>query len=1002
MDVKRLERRNSSADIIRILAVFFVMSIHFLYHTYNHNPAIGGTDGFYQLKINGYGPIDGIVKYFQEGNPALLEGPKFFLMIMMRTLFTTCVPLFILLTGYFMSKKTLSRSYYKGIRKTLIIFVLASVACFFFKSVHNTKEAQDAFYAADFGKMFDALYQTGKFGLKDYLLGIFDFSAANYSWYVEMYIGLFLIAPFLNLAYNKLGSKRKKQVLVATCVFLTILPTLLNIFEFGAGDWWLNPVKDGHYQKLIPAFWMSAYPIAYYFTGAYIREYGIKLKTRSMLPLFAITLVLFALFNWYRSYGDKYVSGTWTYWYGFQPYVLSCMLFTMLMRVKANNWHPVVRTAMWKVADLTYGMYLLSYIFDILIYTQVTKNVISIYDKLPYYFLCVPLCFVLSLIASIIVNLAAKGIIILYEKIKTFILTHREAADKLKRQDIIFILLMIGALLFALWKVRYGFGGNDEPFYLTIPHRLTKGDALFRDEWNLAQMCSFLQLPFTWVYTLITGGTDGIILAARVFYVFVHAGACVLIYTRLRKYGYVAMIGTVLFFVYTPYNIMALGYDSMGVGLVALGGVLLATADYQKKLWIILSGACFAGAVLCCPYLAVGYALYLVCMLVHLLVKKKNWRFVLNSDMFSLRTFLFFTVGVGIMAVLFLLFTLPRVGFDGLSENLPLMLQDPEHQPVTFGDRFGKYFEAIFKMQPLFKLAVYAYCIMAVVMLIDRKRRLHRSVYLIVTVGIVIFTDMLLTADLTTKTYNAIMFPLLFLGITSYVLCQNKPRELFAGVFVLGILYSFCVFYTSNQGFYVISMAFAAVNVASIVFTAQLIREMNASPDNVTYAVWLKRLSFALIALTLAIQANFQLYVKAHHVFWDNEPKKLTVELTEGPAAGIYTDQSKAQVYNDIYTDISRYWEMEDKNLLVLSERTWIYLAADKPYGTFSAWLSGEKPNSIQRLKDFYAINPDKTPEYIYVPSASKWDMPWLLNELGQLGYAANPTQAGYALERVQ
>ena len=39
MDIKRLERRDSSMDLIRIVAVFLVMSVHFLYHTYTNNPA---------------------------------------------------------------------------------------------------------------------------------------------------------------------------------------------------------------------------------------------------------------------------------------------------------------------------------------------------------------------------------------------------------------------------------------------------------------------------------------------------------------------------------------------------------------------------------------------------------------------------------------------------------------------------------------------------------------------------------------------------------------------------------------------------------------------------------------------------------------------------------------------------------------------------------------------------------------------------------------------------
>ena len=997
MNLKRLENRNTSADIVRIVAVFLVMSVHFLFHTYNYNPAVGGTDGFYHLTVEGLGPIEGIVQAAQTGDADLLYGPLYYLMILMKTLFSACVPLFMILTGYLMCGKTLSKKYYRGIRKTIIVFILASIACMFFKSIHDVKAAKDAFYAGDFSTMFEAIHATGKYELKHYIMSIFDFSGANYSWYVEMYIGLFLIAPFLNLAYNKLETKRRKQVLVATCVFLMILPTLFNIFKFDNGDWWMQPSSNNAYQKIIPAFWLPAYPIAYYFTGAYIREYGVKLKTRSMLPLFFITLILFTIFDFYRSYGTKFQSGVWIYWYGFQPYIIAAMLFVMLIRIRSNNWHPAVRTVLWKVSDLTFGMYLLSFIFDKLIYTELNKNVLSIFDKLPYYFVTVPLCFLCSLLASIVVNLIAKGIIILYEKIKVFAIKQRERADKQKWQDVLFITLLLGAAIFAFWKVRYGFGGNDESFYLTIPHRLLKGDALFRDEWHLSQMCSILLLPFTWVYTTIAGSTDGIILAARVFYVIIHGSATILIYIKLRKYGYISVFAGVLFFLYTPYDIMALSYDSMGVGLVALAGVLIGTANYEKKLQIIFSGLCFAGAVLCSPYLAVAYIVYMLCVLIHLPLKKKKLNFVLCSDMFSLRTFLFFTLGAGILAVIFLLFTLPRVGIDGLQENLPLMFKDPEHPPTKFVDKAPKYFEAIFKMEPNFKFAVYSYCAMALAMIIDRKRRLHRSVYLIITTGIVMFTYILIVPRLHSHTYNAVMFPPIFLGITSYVLCKNKPRELFAGLFVLGIIYSFCVFYSSNQYFYVISMAFAAVNLASFVFLGQLIREMRETPDNITYALWVKRFSFACVALVMVLQGCFQIYSKTHHCFWDGDPDKLKTEITEGPAAGLVTDPIKAQQYNEIYADMTMYYEVPDDNLLVLSERTWTYLAADMPYGTYSAWLSGEKPNSINRLKEFYEINPDKKPVYIYVPNNSKWDMNWLLPELMSFGYTYEPKNAGYS-----
>ena len=148
-------------------------------------------------------------------------------------------------------------------------------------------------------------------------------------------------------------------------------------------------------------------------------------------------------------------------------------------------------------------------------------------------------------------------------------------------------------------------------------------------------------------------------LASRFAYIAVHLIVSVVIYIRLRRFGYGAVISSVLFFVYTPYDIMALSYNTMGLDLVALSGVLMATADYTKKASVITAGLCFAGAVLCNPYMAAAYIIFALCVIVHLVLKKlgktKN---IFAGDYFSIRTFLWFTLGAGILAVLFLVFLL--------------------------------------------------------------------------------------------------------------------------------------------------------------------------------------------------------------------------------------------------------------------------------------------------------------------------------------------------------
>ena len=948
MDIKKIQSRNSAMDIIRIVAVFTVLSVHFFLH-----------NGFYSQ---------------------IVEGVEMYIMVTMRTLFSVCVPMFIVLTGYLMSKKTLSKKYYFGIVKTLIVFVLATIACMVFKMIYD----HEVYSFLDF--IFDTL----------------DFTGANYSWYIEMYIGLFLLAPFLNLAYNKLGSQKHKMVLVSTMILLTVIPNMFNIFNFESASWWADPKSSDTFASLVPDWWMGFYPITYYFTGCYIREYGLKLKTRTLLIIFAISLILFSSFNFYRSYGTTFKSGVYVYWYGFEPYFLTVFLFTLLSRIKTDNFNTGIKYLLWKVSDLALGIYLLSFIFDSIVYPILNKAVPTMTERLPFYLFTVPIVFICSALSSAIINFIAKYIIILFNKIVAFIKEQRQKPDKKKWQDILFITLMIGGLVFAFWKCFYGFGGNDEAFYLTVPHRLTLGDAFISDEWHLSQLSGFLTLPFTWLYTTIMGTTEGIILAARFAYIIFHAVISVIIYIRLRKYGYISVFACSLFFIYTPYNIMAMSYNTMGLDLVTLSGVVMGTAGYKKKLPLILSGITFAGAVLCCPYLAFAYVLYGLCVIIHTLIKNKEIKFVLKSELFAGKTFLFFSIGIFVLAALFLIFALSRVSIGEIIEYFPYLMTDPEHPPIAIGTRFSSYFKAIFECHSHFKIAIYSYLAMIAVMIFDRNRKLHRSVYLVVTTAIVIFCYILFIPQLTSVNYNAIMFPMIFIGITSYILCNKKPRELFASLFILSIIYTFAICFSSNQYFYVISMVMTAGNIASYIFLSQLIREMRIYEDNITYAPAVKIFSFAFVAFMILMQGSLQVTAKAQHCFWDNTPDTLTCQITDGPAKGIYTNYNNYITYQNICSDLEYYNTKEKDKILFLTAKTWTYLAVeDFPYATLSAWISGERASSIERLQTYYSLNPENKPTYIYIPKESEWDLTDVYNQAYAYGYTVEENDISFKLEKI-
>ena len=351
-----ISKRDSALDITRIVALFSVISVHFFLN-----------NGFYQ-------------------QPML--GGRMCVMTIMRTGFMVCVPLFLTLTGYLMNKKTLSAKYYKGITKTLGIYLLASLACLIYKVVvFHQKITPD-----------------------NTLWGILGFKTANYSWYIEMYIGLFLLIPFLNLIWNNLPSKKAKLALVVTLVVLTSLPTMTNIYNFEVKGWWKTPYLSTDYRQILPDWWTKLYPLTYYFLGAFLREFPLKLKQWQKIAIYFACVVLFGLFNYYRSWGGYFAWVVYNDWHGLPNVIMTFFLFSFLSSIKTGNYPVWLKRFLMILSDCCLGGYLVSYIFDNLFYAELNSAVKVMTQRLVWYPVIVPAVFVCSLMLSFVLNVIYDGI----------------------------------------------------------------------------------------------------------------------------------------------------------------------------------------------------------------------------------------------------------------------------------------------------------------------------------------------------------------------------------------------------------------------------------------------------------------------------------------------------------------------------------------------------------------------------------------------------------------
>lgn len=567
-------------------------------------------------------------------------------------------------------------------------------------------------------------------------------------------------------------------------------------------------------------------------------------------------------------------------------------------------------------------------------------------------------------------------------------------------QDGVFALLFAAAALFALWKCPFGFGSYDDAFYLTVPHRLSMGDALFVDEWHVSQMAGLFTTPLVWLYRTVTGSTGGILLAARYAYVLFHGLVSLFFYWHAREYGLAAAAAALSWFLFAPYDIMALSYNTMGMDFLLLSGLLLSTSE-QRQYWA-LSGLLLAGAVLCCPYLAGAYFLYAAGVGARALWQKLRPAGNGAGGVLSPARLLWLTVGCAAAAILFLLYVLSACGLRSLLDNLPYILADPEHQTISPVVKLQNTWYALVHCHPLFQYLLWGFAALLLALLADRGRQSRRWIYLTASCALALAGYALFRAEAADAYYHAIMLPMLFPGLTAFLLCRERPWGLFVTLFLGGLVYAAAVTLGSNNYFYALSMACALPSAAGLLFIGRLLQELAADRLGTPSGPWPRRIAAGTAAAAVSALLLLQVSVKAAHCFMDDAPPALTAVLEDGPGRGIRTTPYRAGVYGRLNGELQIYKTLPQGKLLILNERSWCPLAADPmEYATFSGWISGENQAALDRLEEYYRLNPDKVPDYIFLSKNCLFDDPAAILETAQSrGYALAESEFSWYLTR--
>ena len=198
----------------------------------------------------------------------------------------------------------------------------------------------------------------------------------------------------------------------------------------------------------------------------------------------------------------------------------------------------------------------------------------------------------------------------------------------------------------------------------------------------------------------------------------------VFLYIKLKKYNWIgALAGALSFFMYAPFSIMALSYNSIGIQGVTIAAVLLLTNEKNAKLPYVAAGVFFAAAVLCCPYLVVVYVFYSILVLINLMRKNCFALDVLKKD-----CWLWITVGISALAAAFIVFALAGASVADIMVALKWMLNDPQHKSVAFGEIIKAYVTGVLNCSSISVYIFAAYAVLFAVLKIT-KNKVDKTVF---------------------------------------------------------------------------------------------------------------------------------------------------------------------------------------------------------------------------------------------------------------------------------
>lgn len=532
-----------------------------------------------------------------------------------------------------------------------------------------------------------------------------------------------------------------------------------------------------------------------------------------------------------------------------------------------------------------------------------------------------------------------------------------------KKNYLVILGTIITVLFFLKCLITTDITPIDETFYIESAFRLYQGDAFMIDELTPVSLNGILLLPFVWLYMFFMKSTDGIIIYFRVLYLLFKLGVLVFCIKKLKKYHLFGIIGISIFYFFSPYNIDALSYNTIPLGLILMIGAVLLTEKRSFRDYY-LCGILLAIAIVSQPFLIFLYFAGAIVAIYINYCNRKQSTFESRTNS-PIKNYLVVTAGAFTVLVVIMCFMFSRSTPQEIIDNLPYFLSEGgggshsidsiRNIAKIFYRPIKTIYYGIWVDYPIIFIINTIYLFVLIYIRCIRKRESEYLFYgslacLILSCILILAKNRLVGGFVE----NIFFVPFLWFALEEIILIKHSKNKIdFILLYAASVIYVCCACFATDTGINSTSAAMCIMAVFSIILIPEMLKEQNGDFGKKYSLAACFVIAICVLTLRLVITWTNTVFTGSY-----------TNYIAKGPLKGTWADEDTFNMYNNMISDLDAIEYSEQDTLLLIGNNSPIpYLYSEMKCGSYCSIVLNIQYDFLQI---YYDMHPDKFPTVVY------------------------------------